>query len=113
MLGTYHLARAVDGDSISDGDLACALREFSEAIRQFRTGDNPALYAALQNNFGIAMLIDSSFREKPEVSRKHALKRIKLAQRVAIPGSGGANDIRFNAMTLGISQGRKGSGSRK
>lgn len=113
MLGTYHLVRAVEGDSISGGDLACALREFADALGQFRPRDNPSLYAALQNNFGIAMLIDADFSEKRDELRKHALKRVKVANRIAVPGSDNGQDIAFNSMTLGVSQGRKSRGSRR
>jgi hypothetical protein len=107
MLGTYHLVRAVENDSISGGDLACALREFAEALGQFRPRDNPSLYAALQNNFGIAMLIDADFSEKRDKGRTHALKRIKVARRIAVQGSDSSKDIGLNSMALGISQGRK------
>ncbi len=113
MLGTYHLVRAVEGDSISSGDLSCALRYFSDALGQFRPRDNPSLYAALQNNFGIAMLIDADFSEKRDKARAHALKRIKVAKRVALPVSDNGKDIAFNSMTLGISQGRKSRDTRR
>lgn len=112
MLGTYHLVRAVENESISGGDLACALREFADALEQLRPPDNPSLYAALQNNFGIAMLIDADFSEKRDKARAHALKRIKLARRIAVPGSDSGKDIGFNSMTLGVSQGRKSRGKR-
>jgi len=113
MLGTYHLVRAVENESISGGDLACALREFADSLEQFRPRDNPALYAALQNNFGIAMLIDADVSGKRDKTRAHALKRIKVAGRIALPVSDIGKDIAFNSMTLGISQGRKSRGSRR
>jgi hypothetical protein len=81
-------------------------------LEQLRPPDNPSLYAALQNNFGIAMLIDADFSEKRDKARAHALKRIKLARRIAVPGSDSGKDIGFNSMTLGVSQGRKSRGKR-
>lgn len=113
MLGTYHLIEAIEGDSISGGDLACALREFSDALGQFRSRDNPVLYSAIQNNFALATLIESDFSERRKELRDQALKRIKLAQRVAVPGSDTRKDIVFNSKTLGVSQGRKSRGSGK
>jgi hypothetical protein len=106
MQGTYHLVRAIEGDSLSTGDLACALREFEDALGQFRQSDNQELYAAIQNNFALAMLIGADSSEERDEMRRHAFKRMKVAQRIAISRAEN-REIVLNAMTLEVSQGRK------
>jgi hypothetical protein len=59
------------------------------------------------------MLIDADVSGKRDKTRAHALKRIKVAGRIALPVSDIGKDIAFNSMTLGISQGRKSRGSRR
>jgi hypothetical protein len=113
MLGTYHLIEAIGGDSMSGGDLARAAREFSDALKQFRPRDNLSLYSAILNNFALATLIQSDFSERRDELRHQALKRVKRAQSVAVPGSKSRADIVFNLITLGVSQGRKSRGSGK
>jgi hypothetical protein len=113
MLGTYHLVRAVEGESIERGELACALREFADALTQFRQRDNPALYAAIQNNFGIAMLLEGELLDQRSVTRNQAVKRVTIAERSAAIGGNSNKDIGLNLMSLGVVQGRKNRGSRK
>jgi len=111
MLGTYHLIRAVEADTLGMGDLVCASREFNDALGQFRQKDNPELYAAIQNNLAIVGLIEADYAENRDLQRRRALKRMKVAQRVA---SGvGQKDIVRNAGTLGLSLGRRGNDSKK
>lgn len=112
MQGTYHLIRAIEGAGLHYGDLACALREFEEALGQFRKSDNLELYAAIQNNFALAMLVEADSSEKRDEIRYHALKRMKVAQRLAISKAPN-KEIVINAKTLEVSQGRKHRDARK
>ena len=111
--GSYHLIQAIQGASMSEGDLRCALKDFSDALAQFRQRDNPSLYAAIQNNFGLAMLVQADYSDKPDKIRRHALKRIKVAQRISMSQNGGDKEIVRNSEALGISSGGKRRNARK
>ena len=111
MLGTYHLIRALEADTLGTGDLVCASREFNDALGQFRQKDNPELYAAIQNNLGIVGLIEADHAENRDLQRRRAFKRMKVAQRIASGIS--QKDIVRNGTTLGLSLGRRGNDSKK
>lgn len=56
LMGTVSLVEALRGSDIDQGELRCALRNFSSALEQFRPEDNPELEGAIRVNMGVALL---------------------------------------------------------
>jgi hypothetical protein len=50
LTGTYHLLRAISGDSLQEGELSCAEISFRMARAQIPRKDNPEFMALIYNN---------------------------------------------------------------
>lgn len=58
-IGTQHLVRAIEKSEVEPAELACAISMLRQALMQFRRSDNPALEAAVRNNYGLALMVQS------------------------------------------------------
>ena len=78
ILGNRYLVEAFRGGAIDLANLKCALKSYDIAARFMRFGDNPELFAAINNNRGIAWYLMSLVTGRSEY-RSHARKYLSLA----------------------------------
>ena len=79
MTGTYHLMRAIRGDTLQLGELGCALRSFEAARAQLRPGDNPELDMAINNNHAVALFFRGGREEGRKAARGQALRLLDIS----------------------------------
>jgi len=81
LAGTVHLVRAIETESLQQGELLCALSKLREAIMQFRTHDNPALEMAVRNNYALALLTQAQYVTDGRKLEKKAHRQFAAAMR--------------------------------
>lgn len=65
LLGNHYLAQALRNGNFEAGTLECALRAYRRAkIFSYGSG-NPELAAAVENNYGVALLVKSLYTDTP------------------------------------------------
>jgi hypothetical protein len=82
LAGTRHLVRAIEKSDLESGELGCAMVKLREALKQFRAQDNPALAAAVRNNYALALLVQAHYDTKSKKLESKARKQIGAAMRL-------------------------------
>jgi hypothetical protein len=82
LAGTRHLVRAIEKSDIEVGELSCAITKLREALAQFRAQDNPALAAAVRNNYSLALLVQAHYEGNTKKLQAKARKQIGAAMRL-------------------------------
>jgi hypothetical protein len=89
--GTYHLIEAIKSPEYSKDDLTESIVSFKYALSELQRGGNPALQAAVRNNYAVALLVEFSRDKKRTNLKKVAAKQLVAASRLgALGGLGGA-----------------------
>ena len=78
LMANRYLIEAFRSGEIDVGELQCAIKSYDIAARFIRYGDNPELYAAINNNRGVAWYLMSLVSGRSEY-RSHARKYLGLA----------------------------------
>jgi hypothetical protein len=83
LAGTAHLIRAIETESLQDGELSCAISDLREAAMQFRTADNPALEMAVRNNYALALLVKAQYASDSGKLKNKANQQLAHAMRLS------------------------------
>jgi hypothetical protein len=111
--GTVHLLRAIETESLQEGELSCALNELREAIMQFRTNDNPALEMAVRNSYAIALLVQAQHALDGRILRKKACGQLAAAMKLRTYDKKNGATVAMNYMSLIQARKRRVSDDRK
>lgn len=97
---TVHLLRAIETEHVQEGELSCALNQFREAIKQFRTDDNPALEMSVRNNYAIALLVKAQHAFDERKLQKKANGQLSAAMRLRKYDKNLGATVALNYMSL-------------
>ena len=91
LLGTNDLLESIRAGRVDQQKLDRACGAFQRASERLRPRDNPSLFAAIRNNYAIALLMRSHTDQESEKLHKAALKKLSAASRME--KAAGANGV--------------------